>query len=99
MNVSSNLLLFRVYLICLKDFIINYCLMFSSFSVHQDIWDEMKTRPYYLPWLTKRGINKESLKEFLRFAHMNFQVLEEEYYVQDYFQEHCYQRRGTVCPN
>ena len=72
MNISSNLLLFRVYMICLQDFIINYCLKFSSFLVHRDIWDEMKTRQFYLPWLTKKGIDKESLKHFLRFARIKF---------------------------
>ena len=54
------------------DVIINHFYMYQSFSVHKDIWDDMKTRQYYLPWLTRKGIDKESLKNFLRFARIKF---------------------------
>ena len=96
MNISSHLLLFRVYMICVQDFIINYCFKFSSFSVHQDIWDDMKTRPHFSTFLTSKNINNEPQKNFLRFAHTNIPGLEEGLSVHDFFQEDSYQRRRTV---
>ena len=96
MLILSNLLPFKVYF---WDVITNNFLKFLTFSVHQDIWDEMKTRPYFAPFLSSKNINNEPTKNFLRFAPTNIPGLEEDHSVHDYFQEDCYQRRRSIFPH
>ena len=67
--------------------------------MHQDIWDDMKTRPHFSTFLTSKNINNEPQKNFLRFAPTNIPDLEEDHSVNIYFQEDRYQRRRTFFPH
>ena len=64
--------------------------------MHQDIWDDMKTRPHFSTFLSSKNINNEPQKIFLRFACTNVPGLEVDLSDHDSFQEDSYQRRRSV---